>query len=239
MTGELTTLARAWAEELPRAFVEQLAEALCQGPDAVLALPTPALPTSAAILREALRIARTGDGPFLSGALSAVLEMADQSPAVIPVWTGPESERASGRLTLGVLADLIAEARSEILLVSYATAPGAEVRSAIGDAVERGVRVTLLLERSADNPQFTGSADPLPGIDAVRLCWPGARRPPGASLHAKLLVIDRSTALVGSANLTGFGLERNFECGILLRGGPVPAAIAEHLLATPAFVPQH
>jgi phosphatidylserine/phosphatidylglycerophosphate/cardiolipin synthase-like enzyme len=49
-------------------------------------------------------------------------------------------------------------------------------------------------------------------------------------MHAKVLVVDRSVALVGSANLTGYGLERNLECGLLIRGGPVPAALAEHLL---------
>lgn len=49
-------------------------------------------------------------------------------------------------------------------------------------------------------------------------------------MHAKVLVVDRRVALVGSANLTGYGLERNLECGLLVRGGLVPAALAEHLL---------
>jgi phosphatidylserine/phosphatidylglycerophosphate/cardiolipin synthase-like enzyme len=48
-------------------------------------------------------------------------------------------------------------------------------------------------------------------------------------MHAKVLVVDRKTALVGSANLTGYGLERNLEAGMLIRGGPVPALLAEHL----------
>ncbi|WP_425454039.1 phospholipase D-like domain-containing protein [Nocardioides immobilis] len=38
-------------------------------------------------------------------------------------------------------------------------------------------------------------------------------------MHAKVLVVDRRTALVGSANLTGHALERNLECGLLVRGG--------------------
>jgi cardiolipin synthase len=49
-------------------------------------------------------------------------------------------------------------------------------------------------------------------------------------MHAKVLVVDRQTALVGSANLTGYGLERNLEAGVLIRGGPVPSLLAEHLL---------
>jgi cardiolipin synthase len=50
-------------------------------------------------------------------------------------------------------------------------------------------------------------------------------------MHAKVLVVDRQTALVGSANLTGYGLERNLEAGILIRGGHVPALLAEHLFS--------
>jgi cardiolipin synthase len=45
-----------------------------------------------------------------------------------------------------------------------------------------------------------------------------------------VLIVDRCVALVGSANLTSYGLERNLECGLLIRGGPVPAALADHLL---------
>ncbi len=35
-------------------------------------------------------------------------------------------------------------------------------------------------------------------------------------LHAKLLIIDRRKLLVGSANLTSYGLSSNFEAGTLL-----------------------
>ncbi len=56
-------------------------------------------------------------------------------------------------------------------------------------------------------------------------------------MHAKVLVVDGRTALVGSANVTGSAMERNLECGLLVRGGEcgllvrggaVPRARAEH-----------
>ncbi len=50
-------------------------------------------------------------------------------------------------------------------------------------------------------------------------------------MHAKVLIVDRRTALVGSANLTGPALERNLECGLLVSGGPVPTLLADHLFA--------
>jgi hypothetical protein len=69
---------------------------------------------------------------------------------------------------------------------------------------------------------------PFPGLDAFRLHWPADSRPPGASLHAKIIVIDDRVALVGSANLTSRAMETNLECGILIRGGPQPRAIRDH-----------
>jgi phosphatidylserine/phosphatidylglycerophosphate/cardiolipin synthase-like enzyme len=110
------------------------------------------------------------------------------------------------------------------------TMPSASIRQALHAAVQRGVDLTLLLERNADNPGFGGSDDPFPRIAARRLAWPANARAAGASMHAKVLVVDRKTALVGSANLTGHALERNLECGLLVRGGPVPALLAGHLL---------
>lgn len=112
------------------------------------------------------------------------------------------------RLTLGVVAGLIDEAHEEILLVSYATAPSVEIRDALTRAAHRGVEITTQLERPEDNHAFTGHADPLAAIPHRALHWPVAARPSGASMHAKILVIDRTSALVGSANFTGYGVER-------------------------------
>jgi phosphatidylserine/phosphatidylglycerophosphate/cardiolipin synthase-like enzyme len=42
-------------------------------------------------------------------------------------------------------------------------------------------------------------------------------------------VVDDQVALVGSANLTSRAMESNLECGILIRGGPQPRAIRDHI----------
>lgn len=232
MTVDPVALARDWAAELPHEFNRRLAAALNDGAEAVEALKAAAaLPWSIAAAQRALELARAGAGPYTSGALTALLDTQLEQPTITPVWTGPDAHQPTGRLTLAVLADLLDEAIQEIFLVSYATYPGPEIRAALARAVARQVKIIVLLERSADNPHFTGDIDPFPGLAAQRLHWPVSKRTVGASMHAKLLVIDRHTALVGSANLTGFGLERNLECGLLLRGGPIPAALADHVLA--------
>jgi phosphatidylserine/phosphatidylglycerophosphate/cardiolipin synthase-like enzyme len=50
-----------------------------------------------------------------------------------------------------------------------------------------------------------------------------------AALHAKAAIADDHTALVTSANLTGFAIKDNMELGLLIRGGPVPGRLASHL----------
>jgi cardiolipin synthase len=231
VTLDPAEIARSWSQQLPREFARQLVAALRDGEGALQVLRAGAvLPESAAAVQTAVALTRQGHGQYAAGVLAGRLDSLDEQPRVTPVWTGPESTGGHGRLTLAVIADLIAEAQREILLVSYATMPGASIRQALLAAQQRGVALTLLLERNADNPGFGGSDDPFPGIVARRLVWPASTRPPGASMHAKVLVVDRETALVGSANLTGHALERNLECGLLVRGGPVPALLAGHLL---------
>lgn len=219
-----------WVEELPGPFVTALAVALRAGPAGVRALAHGVVaPASRTAARRAVELAKTNDGAYLAGLLNGMAAIRNDAPDVRPVWTGPSSSVGGSRLTMAVVADLIAESEHEIVLVSYATYPPPTVTTALQAAAARGVAVTLLLERAQDKPGWAGMTEPFPALVAQQLCWPLSERPVGASLHAKVLVVDRRIALVGSANLTAFALERNLECGLLVRGGLVPRLLAEHL----------
>jgi phosphatidylserine/phosphatidylglycerophosphate/cardiolipin synthase-like enzyme len=50
----------------------------------------------------------------------------------------------------------------------------------------------------------------------------------GEGLHAKVLVADRSAALVGSSNLTFHGLVSSHELAVLVRG-PLAGEIADRI----------
>ena len=165
---------------------------------------------------------------LLAGAGTAI-RRARKRQSIDVVWTGPESGIATGRLTAATIIDLIGQARRQILLVSHATHTEADLDAALTAAAGRGVQITLLAERHADNPAYAAVATPFPALSATRLNWPAAQRPPGASLHAKIIVVDDEIALIGSANLTNRAMESNLECGILIRGGPQPPAIRGHL----------
>lgn len=166
--------------------------------------------------------------PLVAGALLGALEPDPGSTSITPVWTGPVTTAAT-RLTSAVVVDLIGQAAEHLLLVGYAVHNEPTVTAALHDARACGVTVTLVLERHADNPLFNGSAQPFPGLDATRLCWPVGIRPSGASLHAKLLVIDDVSALIGSANITGAALGKNLECGLLIRGGDTARSLRQHI----------
>jgi cardiolipin synthase len=230
-------LARQWADELPGPFARRLADALRAGrPAVVLLRADAALPQSSAAATTALALVDAGDAAFVAGALSARLDIGRTVVDITPVWTGPASQARSERLTIAVVSDLINEAETQLVLASYAAIPSAQVLHSLTAAAARGVAITVIVERTLDNPGFTSHGDPFPGLLARRLCWPASSRPPGAAMHVKVLVVDDRVALVGSANLTGYGLERNLECGLLVRGGSVPPALSRHLLGLPSLV---
>lgn len=232
MSEPVVAAAVRLSRKLPAGDVRQLAAAARQGAAAVQQLRAVA---AGAVLRSACDKALTLDlinaGPEFAGALLGALE-ADRVAAaamIDVVWTGPDSDVGTSRLTSAVIVELIDEARTDVLLVGYAVHTEPTVAGALSAAAARGVTLTLLLERTADNPGFTGHGTPFPGLAATRLCWPGGARPVGASLHAKVLVVDGRAALIGSANVTGAALGRNLECGLLVRGGPHPGQVRDHV----------
>jgi cardiolipin synthase A/B len=221
------------AGRLPASDVQHLARAAAKGEPGVQELRAT---TASPILRDAcdqlLRWLRSTESAYLSGLLAGAaiaIERGRHYQSVSVVWTGPESGVSSSRLTAAAVIELINSARSSILLVSYATQTEPQISSALSAAAARDVAVTLLAERHADNPSYSSAASPFPGLDALRLYWPSSSRPPGAALHAKIIVVDDQVALVGSANLTSRAGESNLECGILIRGGPQPRAIRDHI----------
>lgn len=233
MSARAAALASALAVQLPAADMRDLSAAAAEGSKGLLALRARSAANAVRDACDRALDALSSCAPeYLAGALAGaagLAEQQDRSGTVEVVWTGPHSPLRTSRLTSAVVTDLIGHARDEVVLVSFATQTEPRVAEALQGAVKRGVEVTLLLERHVDYPAYTGPELPFPELAALRLHWPGAARPEGAALHAKLLVVDTALALVGSANLTGRALERNLECGVLIRGGKAPALIRVHL----------
>jgi len=221
------------SRSLPHDDVRRLAAAVAGGEHHLRALRDRAAGQRFRAACDALLDLEPFPSELISGALLGCVEtqIRERLQSIDVVWTGPESEHGTSRLTSAVVLDLIAEASEDILLVGYAVHTEPAVAAALDHAALQGVQITLLLERQTDNPKFFGSGTAFAALDAVRLAWPLERRPAGASLHAKVLVVDGRAALIGSANITGAAFERNLECGLLLRGGRYPAAVRDHIVS--------
>lgn len=154
------------------------------------------------------------------------------------VLSGPTAESVPMQDTAAVMQTLVRGAQRDILLVGYAVNDG---RTIFRDVAERldalpGLNVTLCL-----NIHRSGDTSASPVIvqrfleEFRKRHWPGKRLPTlfyfppslelaggdRASLHAKCVVVDRSLALVTSANFTEAAQHRNIELGLLVRHAPL------------------
>ena len=160
-------------------------------------------------------------------------------PITQVAWTGPKVEGSFLRATREVVRELLRGAAHELLVVGYWIAARddgegiiQEVIDSLGDAVQRRVSVTLVVdERNRDdgrnNRQILLEAWPSGPSPPRILTW---RLPMGdrhLKLHAKVLVADGRDALVTSANLTSYAMDRNMEMGVRVTGSPA-ATIAQH-----------
>ncbi|GHJ54483.1 hypothetical protein Nm8I071_37900 [Nonomuraea sp. TT08I-71] len=150
------------------------------------------------------------------------------------VWSGPSTHPVPVRATAQVLVDLVAQARSELLLMTYSATRYPPLQTALTAAVDRGVAVTIVVETLAGAAGALNGAEPAAAfadLAGVQLWhWPaGQRIEDRAKMHAKIAVADRRVLLVSSANLTQSGVHRNIEAGLLVRGGTAPQRAAEHI----------
>lgn len=179
-------------------------------------------------INAAWRDASSLPGVAIALALDSALEARAQvRPAEIEVVvTGPASPAAPVRLTSQVVRQLIDQAISRVMLVSFSAYAVAGVIEALDRAVERGVKVQLVLE-SAEHLKGGGGAAAYAKYDVFE--WPTElREPSDAKLHAKAVVVDGDAVLLTSANLSNAAYDKNIELGVLCRGGKTANQTQQH-----------
>ena len=143
------------------------------------------------------------------------------------LWSGPSpANQIPARRIDQALYDLIANAKREILMVTFAAAKIERLTGELWKAAKAGVKIRLILE-------FEESSEGQLSYDALKAFppalihaseiyhWPVEKRErnqagrPG-KLHAKVAIVD-DIALVSSANLTDDAFNRNFEVGLLVK----------------------
>ncbi len=162
-------------------------------------------------------------------ALSVVLDALSGIPqATRPqlVWTSPSLPSSEGHTTLAVSA-LINEAQTYVYAATYSAGLGSGYVTALREALERGVKITVVVDREKQGKIAAALAAKLDGARIWTLREPVAGE--WAVQHAKLVMIDGLAALVTSANFSSAAAESNLECGVLLRDAVIARSIKTHL----------
>lgn len=149
------------------------------------------------------------ESPSVLGRLRAIFEqdwsLAGGRPAPLAIATGAVAQTTPGQEVRTALTAALRRARRSVdAEIFVLTDP--DVVAGLADAHRRGVRVRVLLDPGQDvnRPTFA-----LLKSVGVQVRWYPV--PPGAKLHAKAGLFDRSALLLGSANWSESGLSVNHE----------------------------
>ena len=245
LASELVTALAQARRQIPRAIWQQLAARLAKSDSSpntasILQATADLLNRNAAwLLSEAFEKSLNARWCEIAAAMIAVdCLVGDSTPLTEIIWTGPANNRFPVRRTDQVLYDLVSQARTQILLVTFAAHRVRHLCEHLTHAVKRGVKLTLIVE-SEDESEGQLTRDAIQAFSDVPhqgmhlYYWPLEKRErnqadrPG-KLHMKCAIVD-DVALIGSANLTDDAFNRNMELGLLVRERTTVAALMEHL----------
>ncbi len=159
------------------------------------------------------------------------------------VWSGDTGRRSCARKTRYVIEDLFAAATSRVLIAGYSFDSASDLFVPLFDRAEQlvaegrpppKVRVVLdcsqLKVKPGEGPEDLARRA---AREFTRVCWtrntlaaeilyylPSVERRgtyAPYSMHAKCIIVDGGMALVGSANFSNRGRDRNLEVGTLIR----------------------
>lgn len=151
------------------------------------------------------------------------------------IVSGPDTPGTPTGDTAATMHALISEAVEEVIVVGYAVHQGRRLFAPIAERMRAipSLRVIFCLNiaRSWGDTTRSEMLAARFRTDFVKKHWPWQEIPhlrydpralelapaKRASLHAKVLLVDRSVAFVSSANFTEAGQERNIEVGLTVR----------------------
>lgn len=138
------------------------------------------------------------------------------------LWLGADGARSIG----ACLIELLNEAQQEIIIVAYRlTVAVPEFISSLESALARGCYVRIIRDRASELVQAEERyIERLLNNYSTVSVWDFKELgPPNSNyaLHAKMVVVDRSKAILGSANFSRNGMLENHEIAVLLSGQEV------------------
>ena len=118
--------------------------------------------------------------------------------------------------TRNVVRQLLNEAISELLVVGFVLSD----REMLSTLLKRGRRVRVCVVAERGDTGAAGLARDWPTTNLPLMVLEQAEPLQGENhiMHGKVIVADRKTALIGSANFTLVGLGKNYEFGVRVTG---------------------
>lgn len=148
------------------------------------------------------------------------------------VCTAPSRLGIPLRATFSTVLEMVQKANHEILVVGYLFTEGASkvVEELARARRDRRVRVTFIGNRMQEHLHVLRSYWPADSPGPIIFSRESDPSDEKTSLHAKLLICDRSLALITSANFSHHGLHENIEIGAKIKS-PSIARLAEFFQA--------
>jgi cardiolipin synthase len=158
---------------------------------------------------------------------TAAIPVAPAGGETVQLFASGPTEQVSA--TSRVLFSAIAMAREEVLLATPYFVPGRELLAALEAAALRGARVRIAIPGINDLALVQAAARYF--VPWLREAGVEVRSMPRQMLHAKVAVIDRKVAIVGSANLDRRSLDLSFELNALVFGAASVARLRASAVA--------
>jgi len=172
-------------------------------------------------------LVKEAGGAELAAAVLDGIAAVPRRPGPEPVWTAPTVPGLGGRTTLAV-AELINRATATVYAATYSAGAGSDYVQALAHAIDRGVAVTVIVDRGMQEK----NGGVVPKALAGARVWayaPAAVGEYAPLQHAKLVVVDRTAALVTSANFSNSAAKLNLECGLLSHDVDVSENLVQQL----------
>lgn len=156
------------------------------------------------------------------------------------VSTFPDQANVDSRHTPQIVREMIQSAKEEILIAGYAITESGGLLELLLESQKTVRRITMIGSSWKSNSGVNEMAK-------IANEWPSDKPKPdiyqysnskdNTTMHIKCLVIDGREMLIGSANFTYSGMNRNFELGVKIKGDIVQSArrIFESLLKSKEF----
>ena len=150
------------------------------------------------------------------------------------VISGPSMPQVPTRSTKAVFNELVAGIEEEVLIVSFAIYNGKTLLKPLAEKLEENPKISakfvLNIPRGRNDKTLSNQLISRFKDDFVNKVWPGKVYPEifhfpqsleqnwkeRASLHSKVIVVDRKRLFISSANLTDAAHNKNIETGLVL-----------------------